>query len=74
VRGLRLRVRPVPDPVLTPEELDFLAEEMRTILAHVAEQQRAARVSESVIRRRMAAGDVLGKLYQAGAWKPGDRP
>lgn len=59
-----------PDPVLTPDELDWLADVARDRVDGNANAMEHGKVSESVIRSRMTGHAVLVKLYEAGAWKP----
>jgi len=68
--SLRLPLPRRQDPVLTEDEMDWIADLARERVAeHVAEMDNGL-VSESVIRSRMYGESVLSKLYQAGAWKP----
>lgn len=63
-RGLRLRLRRRPDPVLSFDELEFIAERMRHYIAWADREMAAKLVSESVIRGRMYATDSLAKITE----------
>lgn len=71
-RGLRLPLVRKPDPVLTPDELDWVAAVARDRVQEHARIMAKGKVSEAVIRSRMSGDDVLAKLYEAGAWRPKD--
>jgi hypothetical protein len=74
-RRVRLLQRPrSPDPVLTKDELDWLADVARDRVSAHSRIMARQKVSESVIRSRMTGEDVLAKLYAAGAWRPSESP
>lgn len=69
-RGLRLPLVRKPDPVLTSDEINWLADVARDRLKEHGHAMERGKVSESVIRSRMTGNDVLAKLYEVGAWRP----
>lgn len=69
-RGLRLPLIHPPDPVLTKDEMDWIADLARERVAHDSTVIDTGQASESHIRSRMTGRDVLEKLYTAGAWRP----
>lgn len=58
------------DPVLTQDELDWVADVARDRVSEHVEEMSMYKVSESVIRSRQTGEYVLKKLYEAGAWRP----
>lgn len=62
IRGLRLPLKREPDPVLTEEELRYVASVVRRRRLEIAAEREQHLVSESVIREQMALADVALKI------------
>lgn len=64
-RGLRLRLQPRPDPVLSSDELRTIARLLNGHIDWAARRMEEGPVSEAIIRHRIDAETALAKVQEA---------